>query len=152
QLAALQGREVVVQEVNAAALAAGMARLDELFAKAAGRGRFTADEVMRCRAAVRGTTAWEGFDKVDLVIEAAVEDLELKRTLFREMAARTGPTTVLATNTSSLAVARVQEGLPQPERVAGMHFFNPVHKMPLVEVVKAPATSDAAAALVTRFA
>ncbi len=152
QLAALQGRDVVVQEVNQAALAAGMARLDDLFAKAAERKRVSAEEAKARRAAVKGTTSWEGFASVDLVIEAAVEDLELKRNLFKELAARVGPDCVLATNTSSLAVARVQEGLPHPQRVGGMHFFNPVHKMPLVEVVRPPATSEATAALLTKFA
>jgi 3-hydroxyacyl-CoA dehydrogenase/enoyl-CoA hydratase/3-hydroxybutyryl-CoA epimerase len=152
QLAALRGCEVVVQEVNEAALKAGMGRLDELFAKAAGRGRVSAAEAAQRRAAVRGTTAWEGFDRVDLVVEAAVEDLEVKRNLFRELLARTPAAAVLATNTSSLAVARLQEGLANPSRVAGLHFFNPVHKMPLVEVVQTPATARAAVGLLVRFA
>src|SRR5262249_13486817 len=138
QLAALSGCEVVVQEVNADALSAGMTRIDELFNKAAQRGRVGAEEAKQRRAAVRGTVAWEGFDRVDLVIEAAVEDLQVKRNLFREMTARTPSSTVLATNTSSLLVGKLQEGLPHPERIAGLHFFNPVHKMPLVEVARAP--------------
>ena len=137
QLSALQGHEVFVQEVNEAALKAGMARIDDLFAKAVERGRFSKDEAQQRRSKVRGTVAWEGFERADLIIEAAAENLEIKRNLFREMAARAANTTVLCTNTSSLAVGLLQEGVPGPERVAGLHFFNPVHKMPLVEVVKA---------------
>jgi 3-hydroxyacyl-CoA dehydrogenase/enoyl-CoA hydratase/3-hydroxybutyryl-CoA epimerase len=141
QLAALKGCEVVVQEVNQGALDAGMKRLDELFAKAVERRVLPEAEARQRRAAVRGTLAWEGFDGADVVVEAALEDLEVKRNLFRELEARTRPEAVLATNTSSLPVARLQEGLRHPQRVAGLHFFNPVHKMPLVEVVRAPATS-----------
>jgi 3-hydroxyacyl-CoA dehydrogenase/enoyl-CoA hydratase/3-hydroxybutyryl-CoA epimerase len=152
QLAALQGHEVYVQEINADALAAGLARLDDLFAKAAERGRVSAEEARQKRAKVRGTVAWEGFERADLVIEAAAEDLEIKRNVFRELANRAANTAVLATNTSSLAVKLLQETTPGPERVAGLHFFNPVHKMPLVEVVQAKATSDATAALLLRFA
>jgi 3-hydroxyacyl-CoA dehydrogenase/enoyl-CoA hydratase/3-hydroxybutyryl-CoA epimerase len=153
QLAALHGCEVVVvQEINEAALQAGMARLDELFRKAIERRLVSLEEASQRRKAVRGTVAWEGFDRLDLVIEAASENLEVKRNLFRELAQRTAATTVLATNTSSLAVARLQEGLPHPERVGGLHFFNPVHKMPLVEVVQGPATASRALALLLRFA
>src|SRR5262249_24079236 len=74
------------------------------------------------------------------------------RNLFRELAARTASSTILATNTPSLVVSRLQEGLPGPERVAGLHFFNPVHKMPLVEVVKTPSTAPAVIERLTRFA
>jgi 3-hydroxyacyl-CoA dehydrogenase/enoyl-CoA hydratase/3-hydroxybutyryl-CoA epimerase len=151
QLAALRGCDVVVQEVNQGALESGMKRLDELFQKAAGRVVSPAEAEAR-RRAVRGTLKWEGFEAVDLVVEAAVEELELKRALFRELEARTGTGTVLATNTSSLRVATLQEGLRHPERVAGAHFFNPVHKMPLVEVVRAPATGPQAVDLLQRWA
>ncbi len=151
QLAALRGCEVVVQEINAAALAAGMARLDELFLKALERKLVSAEEAKQRRAAVRGTVAWEGFDRADLVVEAAVEDVQIKRNLFREMA-RHAPSAVLATNTSSLALARLEGDLPHPEKLGGLHFFNPVHKMPLVEVVRGAATSPESLALLMRFA
>src|SRR5439155_26202711 len=84
--------------------------------------------------------------------EAVLEDLDLKRTVFREVEAHTRPDTLLATNTSSLGIANIQEGLAHPERVAALHFFNPVHKMPLVEVAHAPATARDAVATLTRWA
>src|SRR5262249_22960889 len=133
-------------------LTAGLARIDELFRKAVERRRIGADEAAKKRQSIRGTVSWEGFDRVEVVIEAAVEDLQIKRNLFRELAARTASSTILATNTSSLVVSRLQEGLPGPERVAGLHFFNPVHKMPLVEVVKTPSTAPAVIERLTRFA
>lgn len=152
QLAALRGCEVVVQEINPDALAVGLGRIDDLFARAVERRRISAAEAKQKRNLIRGTVAWEGFDRVDLVIEAAVEDVEIKRNLFREMTARTSSSAVLATNTSSLAVARLQEGMTHPERIAGMHFFNPVHKMPLVEVVRTQLTPSAVERLLVRFA
>jgi 3-hydroxyacyl-CoA dehydrogenase/enoyl-CoA hydratase/3-hydroxybutyryl-CoA epimerase len=152
QLAALKGCEVVVQEINSAALEAGMARIQGLFAKAAERGVLSAEEVRRRGDAVRGTVAWEGFGDVDLVVEAAVEELQAKRGVFRELAMKTKPAAVLATNTSSLSVGDLQEGAAHPERVAGLHFFNPVHKMPLVEVVRTPAAASSALATLAHFA
>jgi 3-hydroxyacyl-CoA dehydrogenase/enoyl-CoA hydratase/3-hydroxybutyryl-CoA epimerase len=152
QLAAIKGCEVVVQEVNAEALAAGQKRIAELFAKAVERRILTAEEAAKHQAAIKGTVGWQGFDAVEVVVEAAVEDLQIKRNLFRELEARTPPTAVLATNTSSLPVGQLQEGAKHPERIAGLHFFNPVHKMPLVEVARAARTDEKAVLLLTRFA
>jgi 3-hydroxyacyl-CoA dehydrogenase/enoyl-CoA hydratase/3-hydroxybutyryl-CoA epimerase len=142
QLAALRGHEVVIQEVNAEALGAGIFKVSALFQKAAERGIISDEERRRRLSAVKGTVTWEGFADVDLVVEAALEDLAVKRGLFRELDKRTRPATVLATNTSSLSVGQLQEGLEHPERVAALHFFNPVHRMELVEVGRAPATGE----------
>ena len=152
QLAAFKGCKVVVQEVSQAALDAGMERIKGLFRKAVERRLLTEPESVERLAAIQGTLKWEGFDNVDVVVEAALEDLEAKKAVFRELETRTRPATVLATNTSSLPVERLQEGLPHPQRAAGMHFFNPVHKMPLVEVARAPATRDAALATLAQWA
>jgi len=88
------------------------------------------------------TTEARGFARCELVIEAVAERLEIKRAVFRELAAQMGPDAILATNTSSLSVGEIAEGLPNPERVVGMHFFNPPRKMPLVEIVRGPKTSE----------
>jgi 3-hydroxyacyl-CoA dehydrogenase/enoyl-CoA hydratase/3-hydroxybutyryl-CoA epimerase len=152
QLAAVKGCEVVVQEVNESALGAGLLKVRDLFTKAVERKLLTAQEADRRLAMVRGTLTWEGFADVDLVVEAAVENLDAKRAVFRELEARTRPTTPLATNTSSLSVGQLQEGLAHPERVAGLHFFNPVHKMPLVEVARAPQSADPALAVLAQWA
>jgi 3-hydroxyacyl-CoA dehydrogenase/enoyl-CoA hydratase/3-hydroxybutyryl-CoA epimerase len=152
QLAALRGHEVVLQEVNEAALGAGVLKVDALFRKAVERRLISAEECRRRLAAVKGTLTWEGFADADLVIEAALEDLEVKRGVFRELEKRTRATTILATNTSSLPVRQLQEGLLHPGRVAGLHFFNPVHKMPLVEVARAPATDAVTAELLAHWA
>jgi 3-hydroxyacyl-CoA dehydrogenase/enoyl-CoA hydratase/3-hydroxybutyryl-CoA epimerase len=152
QLACLRGFEIVVQEVNDVALAAGVERISALLQKAVERRLLSSEEAQQKRAAISGTTTWEGFGDVDLVVEAASEDLPIKQALFRELARRTRPTAILATNTSSLLVRQLQEGFEHPERVAGLHFFNPVHKLPLVEVVRAPRTAESTAAVLTRWA
>jgi 3-hydroxyacyl-CoA dehydrogenase/enoyl-CoA hydratase/3-hydroxybutyryl-CoA epimerase len=140
QLAALRGCEVVIREVNEGALAAGILRILALFNRAVERGLITPEERAARLGAIHGTTAWKGFADLDLVVEAIVEDLDAKRAIFKVLEENAAPSTLLATNTSSLQVKQLQEGLRHPERVAGLHFFNPVHKMPLVEVVSAPAT------------
>jgi 3-hydroxyacyl-CoA dehydrogenase/enoyl-CoA hydratase/3-hydroxybutyryl-CoA epimerase len=141
QLAALRGFQVIVQEVNASALATGMERLGELFNKAAQRGLLSSGEAQQKLAAIGRTTSWEGFSQVDLVIEAAIEDLALKQKVFQQLEQHTRPDAILATNTSSLLVSQIQEGLQHPGRVGGLHFFNPVHKMPLVEVIETTSTA-----------
>jgi 3-hydroxyacyl-CoA dehydrogenase/enoyl-CoA hydratase/3-hydroxybutyryl-CoA epimerase len=143
ELAILKGCEVVIREVNEMALGMGMFRLIALLTKAVERGLLTAEQMQKRLANVHGTTAWKNFADLDLVVEAVVEDLAVKQEVFRELEKHTAPSTILATNTSSLRVADLSRGLQRPERVAGLHFFNPVHQMPLVEVVRTPATRPA---------
>ncbi len=88
------------------------------------------------------TRALVGFERCDIVVEAVAEKLAVKRDVFNQLAARVRTDTILATNTSSLSVAAIADGLPYPERFVGLHFFNPVKKMPLVEIVRGPKTSD----------
>ena len=151
QLAAVKGFEVVVQEVDEAALGAGLFRIKTLFDKAVERRILSEAEAAKRFTMLRGTIDWKGFEQVDLVVEAAIENLDAKRAVFQELEARTRADTLLATNTSSLLVASLQEGLRHPDRVAGLHFFNPVHKMPLVEVARAPASSDSALSSLTAW-
>jgi 3-hydroxyacyl-CoA dehydrogenase/enoyl-CoA hydratase/3-hydroxybutyryl-CoA epimerase len=152
QLAALKGFQVTIQEVNQAALEAGLERISALFQKALEHRLLTEVEVARQRSAIEGTLSWEYFDEVDLVIEAAVEDLEIKKSLFQELDRRTRSNTVLATNTSSLSVSALAEAVEHPERLAGLHFFNPVHKMPLIEVARTERSNEATIALLTQWA
>lgn len=152
QLCALRGLGVAAQEVNEEALGAGAMRLQALFQQAVIRRLVAPAEADRLLSAVTASVTWQGFDDVDVVLEAAVEERTAKQVLFRELERRTRPDAVLATNTSSLTVGSLAAGLAHPSRVAGMHFFNPVHKMPLVEVVAAPATGEATVASLARLA
>jgi 3-hydroxyacyl-CoA dehydrogenase/enoyl-CoA hydratase/3-hydroxybutyryl-CoA epimerase len=152
QLAAVKGCQVVVQEINDAALAAGVKKIEDLFQKAVERKVMSADDARQKLAAIGKTTTWEGFGDTDLVIEAVIEDLDKKREVFRELERRTRPQTILATNTSSLSVTALQQGMNHPERIGGLHFFNPVHKMPLVEVIRAPETTESVGTVMARWA
>lgn len=107
------------------------------------------------RAAVdrlEGATALEGFARCGLVLEAVAEKLEIKRSVFGTLASQLAPDAILATNTSSLSVDAIAEGVPHPERVVGMHFFNPVHLMPLVEVIRGSRTNDETVAATAKLA
>ena len=124
-----------LKDIAPAALASGMAHAAELFEKQVRRRRMRPDERKRKLALLSPTLDDRGFGRADLVIEAVVEKLEIKQKVFADTAAKVRETTVLASNTSSLPIDAIARDTPHPERVVGMHFFNPVDKMPLVEVI-----------------
>jgi 3-hydroxyacyl-CoA dehydrogenase / enoyl-CoA hydratase / 3-hydroxybutyryl-CoA epimerase len=135
---------VRMKDVNEQALASGMRHAAALFDKQVQRRRLTAPEARRKMALLQPTLDYSGFGRVDLVIEAIVEKMDVKQEVFAETAKHVAADAVLASNTSSLSIAGIGARTPRPERVVGMHFFNPADKMPLVEVI-APKGSDAAA-------
>ncbi len=149
QIAALGGFETHLHDADGEALASGRGRLSEALQKGAGRGRWTEAEAAAADGRVEAAPALADLAGCELVIEAAPEVLELKRSLFADLAAVVGPEAVLASNTSSLRVADIAAGAPHPERVVGMHFFNPPALMKLVEVVAAPESSAGALAAAT---
>jgi 3-hydroxybutyryl-CoA dehydrogenase len=149
QIACLGGFETWLHDPIADALAAGGRRLREALDKGVERERWSREDADRAAASLRIAERIEDLARIDLVIEAAPEDLELKRELFAKLAQACGPDTVLATNTSSLSVAAIAAGVPEPERVVGMHFFNPPALMKLVEVVAGPESSQRALQIAT---
>ncbi|HEY8501758.1 MAG TPA: 3-hydroxyacyl-CoA dehydrogenase NAD-binding domain-containing protein [Solirubrobacterales bacterium] len=152
QVAALGGYETVLYDVSPELAETGAAGLREALDKGASRGRWSADDAAAAQSRVETATELEGLGGCELAIEAAPENLELKRRIFTDLAGALGPEAVLATNTSSLLVTEIADGVPQPERVVGMHFFNPPALMKLVEVVAAERSSDAALAAATEVA
>jgi 3-hydroxybutyryl-CoA dehydrogenase len=152
QVAALGGYETVLYDAVPGVAEEGAAALREALSKGASRGRWSADEAAAAAARVETAADLEGLRGCDLLIEAAPEDLELKRKIFTELAEALGPEPVFASNTSSLRVAEIAAGVPQPERVVGMHFFNPPALMKLVEVVAAERSSERALAAATEVA
>jgi 3-hydroxyacyl-CoA dehydrogenase/enoyl-CoA hydratase/3-hydroxybutyryl-CoA epimerase len=152
QLIAHEARVPVrLKDIDAGALAAGMATAAGLFRKLVERRRLSRAESARRMALVSPTLDYAGFGRADLVIEAIVEKLAVKQKVFAEVAAAAPADAVLATNTSALSIDAIARDTPRPERVVGMHFFNPVHKMPLVEVIAGPRTSAEAVATVLAF-
>ena len=97
---------------------------------------------------ITGGLDFAGFGQLDVVVEAIVEDMKIKQKVIGETAAKCKPDAIIATNTSSLSVTEMSKGHPHPENFVGMHFFNPVHKMPLVEVIRGEKTSDVAVATI----
>jgi 3-hydroxyacyl-CoA dehydrogenase / enoyl-CoA hydratase / 3-hydroxybutyryl-CoA epimerase len=126
---------VRMKDVRNEALAAGMSHAAGLFDRQVKRRRLDPPGMRRKMALLRPTLDWSGFRRVDLVIEAIVEKLDVKQAVFAELAAQVPEGAVLASNTSSLPIRDIRAKTPRPERVVGMHFFNPVHRMPLVEVI-----------------
>jgi 3-hydroxyacyl-CoA dehydrogenase/enoyl-CoA hydratase/carnithine racemase len=137
---------VLLTDLDEGRVAKGVGYAHGEIAKLAAKGRISADEASRLTALVTGSVSKEGFADADWVIEAVFEDLDVKRRVFAEAEEIIGPDCVLATNTSSLSVTAMADGLKRPERVVGFHFFNPVAVLPLVEVVRGAETDDASLA------
>ncbi|MFL6263382.1 MAG: 3-hydroxyacyl-CoA dehydrogenase NAD-binding domain-containing protein [Thermoanaerobaculia bacterium] len=135
---------VRMKDVNDGALASGMQHAAQLFTRQVERRRLTQPEARRKMSHILPALDYTGFGRADLVIEAIVESMGVKQEVFAETAKHVAAGAVLASNTSSLSIAGIGARTPHRERVVGMHFFNPVHKMPLVEVI-APEGSDPAA-------
>ncbi|HEX6117777.1 MAG TPA: 3-hydroxyacyl-CoA dehydrogenase NAD-binding domain-containing protein [Solirubrobacterales bacterium] len=152
QLACLGRHETFLHDPDAAALAAGEERVRAGLLKGADRGRWTREEAEAASARLVAAPRLEDLSGCDLVIEAAPESLGLKREVFDRLAAACGPETVLATNTSSLSVTAIAAEVERPERVCGMHFFNPPVLMRLVEVVPGTETDAEVAGAVTALA
>lgn len=131
-----------------AAQAAHLARVD----KARKKRILEPHEARAAADRLETSTAILGLARADLVLEAVAEKLEVKRAVFAQAAAQARPDTILATNTSSLSVTAIAQGLPHPERVVGMHFFNPVHAMPLVEIVRGRDTAPEVVAATAKLA
>jgi 3-hydroxyacyl-CoA dehydrogenase/enoyl-CoA hydratase/3-hydroxybutyryl-CoA epimerase len=147
QALAVSGLKVVVKELDARQLEGGLARIDNLFRDAVKAGVLTDDEAHARRGAIRATTEWEPLAAADLAIEAVLEQLPVKRDVFRELDRVLRPEAILVSNTSALPVGELAAVTTRPDRVAGLHFFNPVHKMPLVEIVRSRATGDSTLAV-----
>ncbi len=142
-VASAAGYEVRLADADASTLATGMRRIREAFGKAIERGKATPES--RDGALARLTTARsasEAAKEADIVIEAVPERLELKRSVFKEIERSVSTAAILGSNTSSLSITRIADGLAHPARVVGLHFFNPVPVMKLLEIVRGEQTTD----------
>ncbi len=141
QVAVLGGFRVLLHDAIEAALARGRSRIGQSVNRAVERGHVRADAAEAALARLEATTRLADMGGAQVVIEAAPEDLGLKQRLFAELDGLTDPGAILATNTSSLSITAIAGAISRPERVVGMHFFNPVPVMALVEVVAGQRTS-----------
>ncbi|MGH9465291.1 MAG: 3-hydroxyacyl-CoA dehydrogenase NAD-binding domain-containing protein, partial [Thermoanaerobaculia bacterium] len=145
------GLPVRLKDLSAEALALGMRHAAELFRRQLERRRLSEPEARSRMALLRPALDDAGLAGVDLLLEAIVEKLEVKQRVLGELSRALPADAMVATNTSSLSIDAIARDVAGPERVVGMHFFNPVHKMPLVEVVAGPRTSPKVVARVSRF-
>ena len=142
QVCVQAGVETVGREVSDDLAERGRARIEHYLARGVEKGRLSADERDTALARLQTTTELSDLAACDLVVEAIVEDLPAKQELFRALEGVVGPGAVLATNTSALSVTEIARATEHPERVVGMHFFNPAPLMALVEIVRAELTAD----------
>ena len=145
-LLARKGVATRLKDIKSEFVARGVKTVRELLDKDTKRKKLTKRQAEEIFDRLSPATDYRGLKNADVVIEAVVEVTEIKRQVFAELAAATNAETVLATNTSSLLVSDVARDVPHPERVVGLHFFNPPHQMPLVEVIRTEQTSDEALA------
>ncbi|MHC5003842.1 MAG: 3-hydroxyacyl-CoA dehydrogenase NAD-binding domain-containing protein, partial [Planctomycetota bacterium] len=149
------GLPVRMKDINWDATARGMAAAAGIYRGMVRRRKLTEAEATMAMHRISPAVDYAGFGRIDVVIEAVVEDLEIKRRVLREIEDHVRPDTIICTNTSSLPLADLASALRNPRRFVGLHFFNPVHRMPLVEVVAGPQTLKravvAAAELVRRI-
>ncbi|MEM6472573.1 MAG: 3-hydroxyacyl-CoA dehydrogenase NAD-binding domain-containing protein [Planctomycetota bacterium] len=143
QLAATRGFSVAVKEIDDAAVASAREKLDSMLGQYARRKNMTPAELVLLRDRIEIASGDEILADADCVVEAVVEKMEVKQHVLSAVERVTAGSAILATNTSALSVATMGEALQMPRRLAGLHFFNPVHRMELVEIVRAERTDDA---------
>jgi 3-hydroxyacyl-CoA dehydrogenase/enoyl-CoA hydratase/3-hydroxybutyryl-CoA epimerase len=137
-----RGVTVILRDVAREQIDRGLANIEKAYADAVKRGLMTEEKAKEGRARIVASTAPMELRDVQIIIEAASEKIEIKREIFRELAMQAGPKTIIATNTSALPISQLADATVSPEHVIGLHFFNPVSRMKLVEVVVAKQTSD----------
>src|SRR2546422_5808390 len=130
------GYAVIVREVSDELLAKGLARVEQSMQRGVQRGKLAGDEARAARARITGTTRLDDLAEVELIVEAVIENMSLKQEVFRELDRRCPPSTIFASNTSSLSITEMASVTSRRDRLLAMHFFNPVPVMKAVEVVR----------------
>ncbi len=143
-LVARKGYRVRMKDINREAIAAGYRRIDEIFRGRVARRRMKKTEPINVLARITTSTDYVGFSSAEIVLEAIVEDMEIKKKVLCEVEGELGRHVVFASNTSALSIDDLQNAAKWPGRVVGLHFFNPVERMPLVEVIRGSRTTEAA--------
>ncbi len=151
QLCAQSGYQVVVSEINDGFLKKGLASIDKTLSRSVEKGKLSQPDKDAVMGRIKGTTNTKDFADCDLVIEAAIENLELKKKIFAELDGICPKDAILATNTSCLSIIDMAVATRRPDKVLGLHFFNPAPVMKLLEIVKTIATSDEVVKMSQKF-
>ncbi|MBR2559579.1 MAG: 3-hydroxybutyryl-CoA dehydrogenase [Firmicutes bacterium] len=142
QVLAQNGYEVVMRARRQASIDKGMATVEKNLSRMVAKEKITEEDKAQIMSRITGSTDIEIIKDADLIIEAATEDMEAKKALFAELDELVKPEAIMATNTSSLSITEIAAATKRPDKVIGMHFFNPVPAMKLVEIIKGVATSE----------
>ncbi|MEX5413047.1 fatty acid oxidation complex subunit alpha FadB [Atlantibacter hermannii] len=149
---AWKGVPVIMKDINDKSLTLGMTEAGKLLNKQLERGKIDGLKLAGVISTIHPTLDYAGFERVDVVVEAVVENPKVKKAVLAETEDKIRPDTVLASNTSTIPITELASALKRPENFCGMHFFNPVHRMPLVEVIRGEKTSDETLAKVVAWA
>ena len=149
---AAKGTPIIMKDIAQAGLDLGLSEAGKLLSKQVERGRMTSAEMAGVLAKIQPSLGYDGFDQVDVVVEAVVENPKVKHAVLAETEAQIRDDAILASNTSTISISYLAEPLKRPENFCGMHFFNPVHRMPLVEVIRGDKTGDEAIARTVAYA
>ncbi len=149
---AYKGVPIKMKDINQDGLNLGLTEANKLLSKRVNRGRMKVEEMGRVLASIDPMLTYDSFDSVDIVVEAVVENPKVKHIVLAEVEKAVSEDAIIASNTSTISISYLAEALDRPENFCGMHFFNPVHAMPLVEVIRGDKTSDTAIARTVAYA
>jgi len=152
QIAAQIGCDVIMRDVEDRFIQGGMQNIEKFLSRGVEKGKMDAQEKERILGRIKGTLDMADLKDADFVVEAVIEDLDLKKSVFKELDELCRPDVILATNTSSMSITEIGASTQRPDRVCGMHFFNPVPLMRLVEIIRGYSTSDEAIRVTTELA
>lgn len=149
---ALKGTPILMKDINEKGIEQGLAEASKLLGKRVEKGRLTPAKMAEALNDIRPTLSYGDFGHVDIVVEAVVENPKVKQAVLAEVEGQVSDDTILASNTSTISINLLAKALKRPENFVGMHFFNPVHMMPLVEVIRGEKSSDVAVATTVAYA
>jgi 3-hydroxybutyryl-CoA dehydrogenase len=142
QVAAQIGCDVVMRDIEMKFVEGGMKKIEGFLSRSVEKGKMDSKEKDTIIGRIRGTTDMDDLNEVDFVVEAVLEDMDLKKRVFKELDELCRPDVILATNTSSMSITEIGASTKRPDKVCGMHFFNPVPLMRLVEIIRGYSTTD----------
>lgn len=149
---ASKGTPIIMKDINDPALELGLTEATKLLAKLEKRGRIDATKMATTIGMITPTLSYGDFEHVDTVVEAVVENVNVKKSVLAQLEDNVSVDTVIASNTSTISITQLAKDLKRPEKFCGMHFFNPVHRMPLVEIIRGEKTSDETIAKTVKYA
>lgn len=139
---AFTGTPIIMKDIAQAGIDAGMAEAGKLLSKQVKRGKMTPESMAETLHQISPTLSYESIDGAEIIVEAVVENRDIKKSVLSDLESKVDENTVIASNTSTIPITELAQSLQRPENFCGMHFFNPVHRMPLVEIIRGEKTSE----------